>query len=95
DVGQTLNSSTTFDNVNAGNPSLVLFAGDLSYADQYGPPHCIPVDSAQSLLTADSPEAGGKSESESEREGKSKVCGLGGVRWDSYGRLSEKVFANI
>ncbi|CAI7899466.1 unnamed protein product, partial [Closterium sp. NIES-53] len=95
DVGQTLNSSTTFDNVNASNPSLVLFAGDLSYADQYGPPHCIPVDSAQSLLTADSPEAGGKSESESEREGKSKVCGLGGVRWDSYGRLSEKVFANI
>ncbi|CAI5957535.1 unnamed protein product [Closterium sp. NIES-65] len=93
DVGQTLNSSTTFDNVKAGSPSLVLFAGDLSYADQYGPPHCTPMDSAQSLLTADSPEAGGKSESERERT--SKICGLGGVRWDSYGRLSEKVFAHI
>ncbi|GJP59685.1 hypothetical protein CLOP_g14724 [Closterium sp. NIES-67] len=50
DVGQTLNSSTTFDNVNAGSPSLVLFAGDLSYADQYGPPTAAPMLLPQKLM---------------------------------------------
>eukprot|EP00850_Spirogloea_muscicola_P020600 SM000221S06938 [mRNA] locus=s221:57752:60336:- [translate_table: standard] len=37
DVGQTTNSSSTYDNTIAGKPDVVLFAADLSYSDNYGP----------------------------------------------------------
>ncbi len=35
DVGQTLNSSTTYQHLVASNPDAVLFIGDLAYADDY------------------------------------------------------------
>eukprot|EP00850_Spirogloea_muscicola_P008691 SM000047S16830 [mRNA] locus=s47:175769:179279:- [translate_table: standard] len=38
DVGQTTNSSSTYDKTIAGEPDVVLFAADLWYADNYGPP---------------------------------------------------------
>eukprot|EP00850_Spirogloea_muscicola_P009268 SM000051S17628 [mRNA] locus=s51:694600:702026:- [translate_table: standard] len=75
DVGQTSNSSSTFDNVNLGNPDVILFAADLCYADNYGPP-------CARFNGTDVP------------SGANRTCGIGGLRWDSWGRLAEKTFAH-
>eukprot|EP00850_Spirogloea_muscicola_P023977 SM000416S15660 [mRNA] locus=s416:5305:8497:+ [translate_table: standard] len=74
DVGQTSNSSSTYDNVNLGHPDVILFAADLCYADNFGPP-CAPFNGT------DVP------------SGPSRTCGEGGLRWDSWGRLSEKTLS--
>lgn len=81
DVGQTLNSSSTLQNVLKSQAALVLFAGDLSYADHYGPPCQMP-----SPANAGSPGHAGGQE-------RGRVCGLGGLRWDSWGRMSEDALA--
>eukprot|EP00850_Spirogloea_muscicola_P020604 SM000221S06942 [mRNA] locus=s221:97154:100258:+ [translate_table: standard] len=74
DVGQTSNSSSTYDNTIAGRPDIVLFAADLCYADNYGPP-------CAKFTGVDVP------------SGPNRTCGEGGLRWDSWGRLSEKLMA--
>eukprot|EP00850_Spirogloea_muscicola_P015219 SM000115S23898 [mRNA] locus=s115:73582:76630:- [translate_table: standard] len=70
----TSNSSSTYDNVNLGHPDVILFAADLCYADNFGPP-CAPFNGT------DVP------------SGPSRTCGEGGLRWDSWGRLSEKTLS--
>eukprot|EP00270_Netrium_digitus_P005828 TRINITY_DN1781_c0_g1_i5.p1 TRINITY_DN1781_c0_g1~~TRINITY_DN1781_c0_g1_i5.p1 ORF type:complete len:499 (-),score=25.51 TRINITY_DN1781_c0_g1_i5:115-1611(-) len=73
DVGQTFNSSLTYDNALLSNPNVLLFVGDLNYADNYSPP-------CQAYAGVDMSYS---------------TCGIGGLRWDSWGRLSQKLFSKI
>eukprot|EP00270_Netrium_digitus_P021535 TRINITY_DN9242_c0_g1_i2.p1 TRINITY_DN9242_c0_g1~~TRINITY_DN9242_c0_g1_i2.p1 ORF type:complete len:571 (-),score=113.53 TRINITY_DN9242_c0_g1_i2:56-1768(-) len=79
DVGQTVNSSATLDHAIESDYDFMLLAGDVSYADNYGPP-CAPFNGVD--VPRNSP-AG------------PKTCGEGGMRWDSWGRLAEKLQANV
>lgn len=35
DLGLTMNSSTTIDHLSLNDPSMILFVGDMTYANQY------------------------------------------------------------
>ena len=85
DLGMTTNSSSTLDNVILGKPDLVLFAGDLNYADSYGPfrASIFPKLSCTAY----------NGTSYGTGVGPSNTCGQGGLRWDAWGRFCQKLFA--
>jgi hypothetical protein len=86
DLGQTGNSSSTLDNLKLGTPDLIMLAGDLCYADDYGP----------TSTTGGCVHFNGTNVGESGADvnnAPTVTCGVGGLRWDSWGRLVEKTFA--
>ena len=85
DLGMTSNSSTTLDNVILGKPDLVLFAGDLNYADSYGPFRATAFPKLSCTAYNGTSYGTGV--------GPSNTCGQGGLRWDVWGRFCQKLFA--
>ena len=81
----TTNSSSTLDNVIIGKPDLVLFVGDLNYADSYSPFRASTY--PKLFCTAYNGTSYGTD------IGTNNTCGQGGLRWDVWSRFCQKLFA--